>query len=66
MKELFQIKHQQYNFRRDMRLWDGNGYVFALYSTEKNASLGVQIWNIESNNLKKNLIFFVNLKYLII
>ena len=49
-----------------MRLWDGNGYVFALYSTEKNASLGVQIWNIESNNLKKNLIFFVNLKYLII
>lgn len=66
MKELFEIKHQQYNFRRDMRLWDGNGYVFTLYSTEKNASLGVQIWNIESNNLKKNLIFFVNLKYLII
>ena len=40
-----------------MCLWCGNGNIFVLDSTEKNASLGVQIWNLNSNNLKEVLIF---------
>ena len=51
MKDVFEIKKYQYNFRRDVRLQRRNVNT-VLYRTETIASLGPQIWKLVPENLK--------------
>ena len=47
MKDVFEIKNHQYNFRRDVHLQCGNVNVnTVLYGTETISSLGVHIKNL--------------------
>ena len=51
MKDVFKIKNRQYNFWRDVSLLRRNVNTF-LYGTETITSLGAQIWNLVSKNVK--------------
>ena len=51
MKDVFEIKNYQYNFRRDVCVQRRNVNT-VLHVTETIGSLGALIWNLVTKNLK--------------
>ena len=56
MKDVFEIKNHQYNFRRDVPLRRTNVST-VLYGAETIAYLGAQIWNLVPNIFEMFKIF---------